>query len=464
MAGALNRQVLLVDDDATFRHLLRDLLESEDYLVHQAAGVAEARTVLEEEPIALVLLDMNMPGEEGTVLLRHIKELSDPIEVIVVSGQALIEVAVEALRLGAFHYLTKPVDLDEVSSFVRHALDHRRIVYENRLMRASRRRESDQRDQMVAVSKAMRQVVAEAQQAAELDAPVLISGETGVGKEVIAALIHNESLRAQEAFNAMNCGAVPEHLIDSEFFGHEKGAFTGADQMQPGIVEASDGGTLLLDEIGDIVEMAQIRLLRFLESSVIRRVGGNKEIPVDVRIIAASHRNLEDMVNSERFRADLYHRLNVIRIHIPPLRERRDDIIPLAEIFLDKLCSKYGEHRYLHESAHESLLHYTWPGNIRELRNSMDRAWYHAARQNLDAIDARHFQLDSDIEPVSAQGGVVPHKAALGSEQLVDLKTMEQRYIEQVLAACNEHRAEAARILGLTERSLYRRLSKLRDH
>ncbi len=452
-----NIHILSVDDDAAYRQLMVDCLLDEGYTVHQAGDGTEAIDVINKQPIALVLLDMNMPGKEGNEILPLIKSQPDPIEVIVISGQQSIEVAVEALHLGAYHYLTKPVDLGQLITFVERALDHRRIVYEHKLMRANRSREKSEYP-IICVSDAMRHVMNEARQAATLDANVLISGETGVGKEVISSLIHAESDRHQGPFNAINCGAIPENLIDSEFFGYEKGAFTGADQMKPGIIEMSSGGTLLLDEIGDIVEMAQVRLLRFLESGLIRRVGGSKEIPVDVRVLAASHRNLKSLVDQGEFRADLFHRLNVIPIHIPALRERSEDIVPLAEAFLDILCSKYGNHRYLSEDTHEALLHYPWPGNIRELRNVLERSWYNAERAGAEAINVHHLHLNAD--QISTDTTVAP-SSTVTQDFSLSLKEKEEEYICQVLEHCKQHRAEAAKVLGMTERSLYRRLQKM---
>ncbi len=453
--------ILVVDDDAPFRGLARQALADRHWQIHEAADGTRALEVIEEHSIGVVLLDLGLPDMDGLTVLQRIVETGEPVEVVVVTGRGSIDTAVQALRLGAFHYLTKPVDITDLQTVVDKAVDKQRASFENRLLREAIQRGGmpEMGQQVVAVSRAMRELFQEARAAAAMESPILIEGETGVGKEVVATYIHRLGNWARAPFNVINCAAIPEGLLDSEFFGHAKGAFTGADQARPGIIEVSHGGSLLLDEIGDISPAAQVRLLRVLEYGLVRRVGSSKEIPVDVRIMASTHRDLEVRVADEDFREDLFHRLVVIRLRVPPLRERREDIVPLAEFFLDQLCIKYGDQLKLHENTHGLLLDYRWLGNVRELRNVIERGWFAAHRDDRNAILGSHLHF---LREGTASDRIVRarHSRAEnpGDPCTLTLAEVEARHIQRVLEACTQNRREAAKILGISERSLYRKL------
>ncbi len=459
------RKLLIVDDNPDFRAQAASVFaDREDLVLCEAGDGPSALAVLTAETVAAVLLDLRMPGMDGIEVLRRITAMDETIEVVVITGQGSIDSAVSAMRHGAFHYLTKPVDLEDLLVVVDKALEKQHASYENRLLKEAIRRggmpEIDR--PVVAVSQAMRDLFKEARAVAAMESPVLIHGETGVGKEVIAGYIHRLSGRTRGPFNVLNCAALPESLVDSEFFGHAKGAFTGAVEPRAGIIEVSHQGTLLLDEIGDIDEAAQVRLLRVLEYGLVRRVGATKEIPVDVRIIAATHRTLEALVAQGRFREDLYHRLVVINLRIPPLRERREDIVPLAEFFLDQMCSRYADSIALHESTHALLLDYPWLGNVRELRNVVERGWFATLRDGDHTIRARHMSF------LRTQGGSdrlqrsEPQSQPAPDEPVtLSLHELELRHIRRVLEHCAHNRRDAASVLGISERSLYRRLQEM---
>ncbi len=459
----LTPQLLIADDDDGFRHLVRTVLEDAGYQIHEAADGQEALDCLHQQAIGVVLLDLSMPKRSGMEVLAEIMALDEAIETVVVSGNDALTTAVEAMRLGAYHYLTKPVNLDDLTLTIARAFEKQQACFENRLLRAAIRHGSMVEPGMpvVAASASMRALFNEAQTVAAMDAPVLINGETGAGKEVVAAYIHRYSRRADGPFNVINCGALSESLIDAEFFGHVKGAFTGAEDARPGIIEVSHGGTLLLDEIGDLAASAQTRLLRVLEYGVVRRVGATKEIPVDVRILAATHYSMEALVASGRFREDLYHGLVVINLRIPALRERQDDIVPLACFFLDEICSKYGDSIGLGEDCYDLLRDYPWLGNVRELRNVIERAWFASLRDGARTIHAQHLRFlrsQGDSDRFTAHDH--QDQATTPDPALISLREIEQRHITRVLEHCAGNRRQAADILGISERSLYRRLQE----
>jgi len=487
--------VLIIDTDQDRRAWLAESLA--DRRVLTAGTLPGARDLLQGQPVGVVVLCSN--GLRHCVeQIRGLRRDDEHLIVVALLASADGAACVAALRAGAEQALPLPLAAEDLRQLVDRGTDLYKRRNESGLLREAlrRRRERDlPADQVIAASPVMRRLFRSARNAAEMDASVLIEGETGSGKEVVARFLHDCSQRSEGPFNVVNCAALPESLVDAEFFGHEQGAFTGANQARAGIIEVSEGGTLLLDEIGDIGAPAQVRLLRVLENRCIRRVGGSRERPVDVRICAATHRRLETLLNQGRFRQDLFHRLVVIRLRIPPLRERREDIIPLAEAFLDQLCRRYADQLALHPDAHAALLAHPWLGNVRELRNVIERAWFATLGDGCAAIHQRHVAfLQSEEE---GRSGALERRQATdcctarrrpGREQrtvsgrieaavvrpttrwhrdpadgrMLSLRELEDRHLHFVLERCAGNRRRAAEVLGISERSLYRRLSEQR--
>ncbi|RMG90339.1 MAG: sigma-54-dependent Fis family transcriptional regulator, partial [Candidatus Dadabacteria bacterium] len=364
--------ILIVDDEAFLRDQLGRILEEEGYAVQGVGTGAEAHAAFEAEPPDLVLLDLNLPDRHGIEVLRDLKARDPDLLVIVITGYGSVESAVESLKLGAYDYVKKPFKADAIKLIVRLALETQTL---RRRVRVLRERELGPGGPVIAESPAMREVLRQAEDvAAHPDTTVLITGESGTGKEVVARLIHNLSPRAQAPFLEVNCAAIPGSLLESELFGHEPGAFTDARRPKEGLLEAADGGTVFLDEVGDMDPGLQAKLLRFLETRRFRRVGGVREARVDVRVIAATNRDLREAIRERGFREDLYYRLNVFPIHVPPLRERPEDVLPLAQHFLEEFARRF--HRpvsAISPEAQARLRAYPWPGNVREVRNLMER-------------------------------------------------------------------------------------------
>ncbi|HTY37121.1 MAG TPA: sigma-54 dependent transcriptional regulator [Bacteroidota bacterium] len=364
------KTILVVDDEKSVRDSLKMVLEFESYDVQFAENGQEALRQLGSAPVDLVLLDVKMAGMDGIEVLQRVREKNADLPVIMISGHGTIETAVEATKLGAFDFLPKPLDRDKLLVTVRNALHQAKISEENRQLRES----VEGKWQILGESTSIKEILAVIERVAPTDVRVLITGENGTGKELVARALHRLSKRAGKQFVEVNCAAIPSELIESELFGHEKGSFTGATSMRIGKFEQADGGTLFLDEIGDMSFRAQAKVLRALEEGTIERVGGNKVIKVDVRVIAATNKNLEEEIRKGNFRDDLYHRLRVIPIHVPPLRDRRDDIPILVRSFIDDVCSRNG---MAVKSASDDALHKLamreWRGNVRELRNTVER-------------------------------------------------------------------------------------------
>jgi two-component system response regulator AtoC len=368
------QRILIVDDEELMRQFLAETLKRKSFQVDGAANGKEAFSFLRKNTYELLLTDMKMPDLSGIELLRRVKELSPQTAVIIMTAYGTIENAVEAMRLGAFNYLLKPFTPDTLETLIEKAAEHLQLVQENLYLReevTSKRLPT----QLIAESPIMKKVLAEAIKIAKSQASVLIHGESGTGKEVVAATIHAHSLRAHNPYIRVNCAAVPDTLIESEFFGHEKGAFTGANTKRPGRFELADKGTLLLDEVTEIPIGLQPKLLRVIQEQEFERVGGSKSLSVDVRLISTSNRDLKVAIQEKILREDLYYRLNVVPVYLPPLRERREDILPLANFFLKNFCIDNGkEIKTLSKCAEKKLLSYPWPGNIRELANAIERA------------------------------------------------------------------------------------------
>ncbi len=382
-------RVLIVDDEPLMRNFLAEALKRDSYEVSVAENGKKALSLLKSQTFDLVITDMKMPEVSGLELLRKVKEILPSAIVIVMTAFGTIENAVEAMRLGAFTYLLKPFTIDAIEAVIEKAKEHLSLVQENTFLRE----EGKGPTEIIAFSPSMRKILEEAVKVAKTNASVLIQGESGTGKEVIAGAIHAHSLRADRPYIRVNCAAIPDTLIESEFFGHEKGAFTGANAKRPGRFELADGGTLLLDEISEIPIQLQPKLLRVIQEREFERVGGYKPISVDVRLIATSNRNLQEAIAQNLFREDLYYRLNVVPITIPPLRERREDIIPLARFFLKKQClENHKKPMALTPAAEQKLSEYPWPGNIRELSNIIERL---VVLDYGSTIEADHILLDS---------------------------------------------------------------------
>ncbi len=383
----MSARILVIDDDAAIRDSLRMILEYQGYAVMLAATGEEGAALVEREAPDLVFLDIKMPGMDGLEVLQRITHLTDVTPIVVMSGHATISTAVEATRLGAFDFVEKPLETERVLVLVRNAVDSRRLRAENRTLR----KDQEKRHQIVGDSPGLAAVRAAIQKAAPTSATVLIWGESGVGKELVARAVHRESLRHDGPFVQVNCAAIPDELIESELFGHEKGSLTGASDRQIGKFEQADKGTIFLDEIGDMSLKTQAKVLRVLQEQELERLGSNRLIKVDVRVIAATNKDLEQEITKGTFREDLFYRLNVVPIWVPPLRERRDDIPVLVRHFADSFSRDNNFRRKTFTvAAMERLRQHGWRGNIRELRNTVERLMI---MSNSDAIDVGDLRL-----------------------------------------------------------------------
>ena len=436
--GELNR-VLVVDDEADIRELI-DLTLARMGLAAECVGsVGEALAALGEGAFQLCLTDMRLPDGEGLEIVRHITEHYPQTPVAVITAYGSAENAVAALKAGAFDYLAKPVGLDQLRALVKSAL---------RLPEGGQ--ENDPLQSLIGDSPSMHQVRAMIEKLARSQAPIYISGESGSGKELAARLVHSRSSRSAGPFVPVNCGAIPENLMESEFFGYRKGAFTGADSDREGFFQAANGGTLFLDEVADLPLAMQVKLLRAIQEKRVRKVGSVAEEPVDVRIICATHRNLRECVDKGSFRQDLYYRLNVIELRMPPLRERLEDIAPLVEAILRRLGGEH--HPALTSDALRALEQYPFPGNVRELENILERALALCSGESVETDD-----LHLEPEECSAGDG-----EGRGSETLDDyLNRLERQAILEALQKTDGNRTAAARLLGVTFRSMRYRLERL---
>jgi two-component system, NtrC family, response regulator AtoC len=435
-------RVLVVDDDPASRDLLRKVLATEGHQVVTAADGREALAELARQPADLVVSDIRMPDLDGVQLLERMREAAPRVPVILVTAFGDVEGAVEAIRRGAFDYLAKPYDVDAIRLVVRRALAQAALAAENLELR-QQVREKYRLEGIVGRSEPMLQVFKTAARVAQSDATVLIEGESGTGKELVARAIHAASRRAGGPFVAIDCGALAEGVLESELFGHARGAFTGAQATRRGLFEEAGHGTLFLDEMGDVGPGLQARLLRALQEGEVRRVGANEAIPVDVRVVAATNKDLARQVKEGRFREDLYYRINVVTLRLPPLRERREDIPLLAEHF----AAKHGrpEGAAITPPARELLLAYDWPGNVRELENVIARA-----------LALNHSGLVVPEDLPDRLRGLPPAVPAARSAERPTLAEVERRYAAQVLAETGGNKTHAAEILGIDRKTLYR--------
>jgi two-component system response regulator AtoC len=452
--------VLVVDDDPLLRKLVTDQLSRSGFDASSAASGEEALASVQATDYDVVLMDIRMDGMTGLDTLREIRKTDDAPEVIMLTADTSLGTGLEAMRLGAYDYLTKPSTLDEMEAVIRKADEKRRLVRQNASLRAAvRQPQSEDSVPLVYRSEAMRGLVQMAEQAARLDSTVVITGESGTGKDVLASFIHAQSARSSEVMMRVNCGALPEQLFESEFFGHEKGAFTGATVLKRGLIEAADGSTLFLDEIGELPAPMQVKLLHFLENGRYRRVGSTRDRAADVRIIAATNRRLAEDVQQGRFRTDLFYRLNVISLHVPPLRERREDIPALIDNFLPLYRERFNRPMLtLSDDARLRLFEHDWRGNVRELRNALERA---AALSASDEIEA------DQILGVGGHGlGAGEQGQALSSDPQppapnsypLRLEDIERQHILRVVEESSGNRERAAAVLGISSRTLYRKL------
>jgi two-component system, NtrC family, nitrogen regulation response regulator NtrX len=447
--------ILVVDDEAGVRGSLAGILGDEGYAVETAESGEAALHALAARRFDLVLLDVWLPGADGLEVLGRIRETDAELPVVVISGHGTIETAVKAVRIGAQDFVEKPLSLEKTLLAVRNALKRRRLESEV----AALKRRLDERYVMVGESPALRRLRAEIEQAAPSNGRALIFGENGTGKELVARAIHGRSLRASGPFVEVNCAAIPEELIESELFGHVKGAFTGALAARKGKFELADGGTLFLDEIGDMSLKTQAKVLRALQEQRIEPVGGAGSVGVDVRVIAATNKRLDEEIREGRFREDLYFRLNVIPFHVPPLRERREDIPLLARHFMDALSAEHGRRpRAMADDVLEALAQLPWPGNVRELRNIIERL---VIMTPGDTIERRHLPA-SLLESLPAGAAPAPpgstgEPAEHGS--LAEAReSFERRYILSRYRECGGNMSRTAEALGVERSNLYRKM------
>jgi DNA-binding NtrC family response regulator len=441
--------ILVVDDEELIRWSLGERLRSEGYEVLEAGTGAVALEKL-AEGVDLVLLDYKLPDIDGVAVLRKIKEFDQDILVILLTGFATVETAVEAMKLGAYHFANKPFNLDEVVTTVERALETTRLRREVRRYRTNAARPFGLHS-IVGSSPAMaalRQLVSRV--ATSPASTVLLSGESGTGKDLVAKIIHYTSERASRPFMNITCSALPEHLLESELFGHERGAFTDARLQKRGLLETADGGTVFLDEIGEMVPALQAKLLRVLEEKAFKRVGGAHDIRVDVRVIAATNRNLEEEVAKLRFRSDLYYRLNVVPIALPPLRAHAEDVPLLVEYFIDSFNSEFRKHVHgASPAAYAVLEHYGWPGNVRELRNVVERAMLLSDAERLEGRDFAALSTAAG----TGEDFELPAKG-------VDLETFERSMVVQALKRAAGNQTKAAALLGLNRDQIRYRIEK----
>ena len=436
-------RILVVDDETAMRECLRDWLKEDGYEVGLAANGLEAIAMVKDQSWHVVLLDLKMPGMDGLQVLAELRQLAPDAVVVMMTAYASVDTAVQAMKNGAFDYLVKPFDPDEVELLIKKVVSHQELMLENILLRR-RLEEREEFDEIIGQSQPMLNLFETLSRVSPADSTVLITGESGTGKEIVARAIHGNSPRCYYPFITVSCGALPDSLLESELFGHEKGAFTGADQSRKGRIEMANGGTLFLDEIGEISAKTQVDLLRVLQEKKIQRLGSEGEIPIDVRILAATNRDLLKAIGEKRFREDLYYRLNVISIHLPPLRERQEDIPILVEHFIRKFCLEMNrEPVKISPEAMRLLTKYHWPGNVRELENVVERAL---------VIGTGTFIAPGDLP--------FGHGEMREEDLPESIQDMERLHIKRILNKTEWNISQSARRLGIDRQTLYNKMQK----
>jgi DNA-binding NtrC family response regulator len=440
--------ILLVDDDAAFRHVMSGELQRLGYEVSTAASGEEALAKTAQLNPEIVLLDLRLPGMNGLDTLKSIREGSPATEIIMLTGHGSIDTAIESIRVGAFDYIIKPCPLDELQIRIQRAMERRSLRQRTNLLERGLT-PPDLAGSFIGESPEFRRLFHLIDRVAPSESTVLITGETGSGKERVAKLIHGRSARRLRPFILVDCAALEENLLQSELFGHERGAFTGADRAKPGLFEVAHGGTIFLDEIGEISPSTQTKLLRVLDTSVFRHVGGTAEIRVDVRLLAATNRDLQAMVRQGLFREDLYYRMSTITMEVPPLRKRGSDVELLAKHFVAVLNRRFASAKHISDAALDTLRHHSWPGNVRELLHAVEAAMVVCEGEEILPV---HFP------PTMGR----PAKSiSLENTTVATLAELERGQIQMAIQASGGHRAKAAKVLGISERNLYR---KLREH
>ena len=451
MKRVLNIHIL--DDEPKFGKILSRVLEREGHTVRAFAVPEEALEAMAIEPPELLLTDLKMPTMSGLEVMRRAREISPDLDVIMMTAYATVETAIQAMKQGALDYLIKPFPNEELVMVVARVAETRALREENRLLRQTVRRRF-RPESIVAVSPVMRDLMRRVEKVAPSDVTVLLRGESGTGKEVLATAIHAASARADQPLIKVNCGALTETLLESELFGHTRGAFTGAVETRKGLFQQADGGTIFLDEIGEVSQALQVKLLRVLQTGEFQRVGDAQTLRVDVRVIAATNRPLEAMIEEGTFRSDLYYRLNVVPLVLPALRERREDIPALIDAILERIRRRTGQRYTVDHEAFERMMEYPWPGNIRELENALEHACVMCEERTITTADL----------PVAVQNGRIadfPAEASsVSDEGPVTLEELEQQALIQALEATGYNHTQAARRLGITRRTLGYRIAK----
>lgn len=447
----MQQRILIIDDDFAHRSMLKTLLRSWNYSVTDAQSGKEAMERLQEESFDLILSDVRMEGMDGLTLLEHILAFNPALPVLLMTAYSSVETAVRALRHGAYDYLIKPLDFGNLRETLQRAILQSKSTLDHKVLREQLSVMRQGESPILARTEVMQQLLETIEQVAPTEATVLITGESGTGKELVARQLHAKSLRSQKPLIVLNCAALAENLLESELFGHERGAFTGADKRRDGRFVQADGGTLFLDEIGEMPIACQAKLLRALQQGEIQRLGSDATISVDVRVIAATNRVLIEEVSKGNFRQDLYFRLNVISVEVPPLRERREDIPLLAGHFLEHFAkrNKKDVHGFA-PTALDLLVRYSWPGNVRELENCVERA----------VILARESLIQEKDLPLSLQRNEQKPPSQANDLASLSLDDVERMAIEQTLQATNDNKSECARRLGITRATLHSKLKK----
>ena len=444
--------LLIIDDEKSQRDILSGYLKKKGFNVFTAESGRDGIKIVEENVIDIILSDYKMPEMTGIDVLENVQKINPEISFVIITAYGTVQNAVKAMRIGAYDYISKPVDLDELDLLLERIIERKNLKSENQFLK-TQLQEKHKLTSVISQSPVMEEVLSVASRAAESKATVLVTGKNGTGKEVIAKAIHYASPRKDKPFIALNIPALSENLVESELFGHEKGAFTSADKLKKGRFEIANGGTIFLDEIGDMTPNTQVKLLRTLQEHTIERVGGTENIEIDVRILAATNQDLEKKIEEGTFREDLFYRLNIVRIHVPALNERREDILPLIEYFLKKFGKENGkENIEISKEATDKLLKYNYPGNVRELENIIERAVV-LSRSNV----ITESDLSMKVKGLKNEGDLpMPGTGALVEQ----VEALEKKLIYDALAEVNGNQTKAGKILGLTERNLRYKLKK----